>query len=110
MQIFNNEHLSSPVIAAILAAILFGASTPFAKSLIGNYSPILIAGLLYLGSGIGLMLIRVIRDRGWSNPKLRSNEWPWLFGAISFGGVLVPILLMYGLLKLVMQLLPYCLI
>ena len=100
MQIFNKVDLSSPVIAAILAAILFGASTPFAKILVCASSPILIAGLLYFGSGLGLMLIRLIRDRGWSNPKLRSNEWPWLFGAISFGGVLGPMLLMYGLTQI----------
>ena len=42
------------VVFALLAAALFGASTPFAKLLVGNLPPILLAGLLYLGSGIGL--------------------------------------------------------
>jgi hypothetical protein len=40
---------------AIASAALFGASTPFAKLLLGDgISPWLLAGLLYLGSGVGL--------------------------------------------------------
>lgn len=86
---------------ALGAAILFGASTPFAKQLIGagfaSSSPFLLAGLLYLGSGLGLALVRFIRDRGWKSTGLPAQEWPWLFGAIAFGGVLGPLLLMVGL-------------
>jgi drug/metabolite transporter (DMT)-like permease len=86
---------------ALGAAILFGASTPFAKQLIGDglttSSPFLLAGLLYLGSGIGLTVIRLIRDRGWKPVNLPNPEWPWLLGAIAFGGVLGPLLLMVGL-------------
>lgn len=84
---------------ALGAAILFGASTPFASQLIGNgiTSPFLLAGLLYLGSGLGLLLIRLLRDRGWQSAKLPRHEWPWLLGAIGFGGVLGPLLLMLGL-------------
>lgn len=86
---------------ALGAAILFGASTPFAKQLVGDgfaaSSPFLLAGLLYLGSGIGLTLIRLVRDRGWKSVDLPSHEWPWLLGAIAFGGVLGPLLLMVGL-------------
>lgn len=86
---------------ALGAAILFGASTPFAKQLIGDgfvtSSPFLLAGLLYLGSGLGLTLIRLLRDRGWKPAGLPSREWPWLLGAIAFGGVLGPLLLLVGL-------------
>lgn len=86
---------------ALGAAILFGASTPFAKQLVGDEltasSSFLLAGLLYLGSGIGLTLIRLIRDRGWQPADLLRHEWPWLLGAIAFGGVLGPLLLMVGL-------------
>jgi drug/metabolite transporter (DMT)-like permease len=85
------------IAAALIAALLFGASTPFAKLLASDMTPILLAGLLYLGSGLGLWLIRTLRDRGWSAPGLTSREWPWLLGAIACGGVLGPILLMYGL-------------
>ncbi|WP_327515777.1 DMT family transporter [Cognatazoarcus halotolerans] len=83
--------------SALLAAALFGASTPFAKLLAGEVSPVLLAGLLYLGSGVGLMLVRAIRDRGWTPSGLVRAEWPWLLGAILFGGVLGPIALLFGL-------------
>lgn len=93
--------LHRAALPALGAAILFGASTPFAKQLVGEglaaSSPFLLAGLLYLGSGVGLTLIRLIRDRGWKSADLPGHEWPWLLGAIAFGGVLGPLLLMVGL-------------
>ena len=85
------------ILAALGAALLFGASTPFAKQLAGDISPILLAGLLYLGSGIGLWVVRLIRDRGFAAPGLPARDWPWLLGAIASGGVLGPVLLMMGL-------------
>lgn len=85
------------VLYALLAAALFGASTPFAKLLIGGLSPILLGGLLYLGSGLGLGVARLIRDRGWRSSGIARAEWPWLLGAIFFGGVLGPIALLFGL-------------
>lgn len=88
---------SYSILSGLGAAILFGASTPFAKLLVGNISPILLAGLLYFGSGIGLFIVRVLRDRGWSLTGLNNTEWFWLAGAIIFGGVLGPMLLMLGL-------------
>jgi len=91
------KHLSSPVIAALGAAILFGGSTPIAKALISQTHPILLAGLLYLGSGMGLILMRLIRNKGWHNPGLLKSEGWWLIGAIAFGGIMGPVLLMMGL-------------
>ena len=85
------------ILFALLAAALFGASTPFAKLLVGELSPALLAGLLYLGSGVGLGLVRCARDRGWTPSGLRPPEWPWMLGAIGFGGVLGPVALMVGL-------------
>lgn len=86
---------------ALAAALLFGASTPLAKLLVGNMPPLLLAGLLYLGSGIGLglvLLVRCLRVPG-AGKQLRipRSELPWLLGAILFGGVLGPALLMWGL-------------
>jgi drug/metabolite transporter (DMT)-like permease len=89
--------MNASVLYALLAAALFGASTPFAKMMVGELSPILLAGLLYLGSGVGLSAARLIRDRGWQSSGLARPEWPWLLGAITFGGVLGPTLLMFGL-------------
>ena len=82
---------------ALGAAALFGLSTPLAKLLLGSVSPVLLGGLLYLGSGIGLIMVRLWRDRGWQVSGLRKGEWPWLAGAIVFGGVLGPVALMLGL-------------
>lgn len=85
------------VLYALLAAALFGASTPFAKLLTGEISPVLLGGLLYLASGIGLSVARLIRDQGWKPSGLARSEWPWLLGAIFFGGIIGPVALLYGL-------------
>lgn len=91
---------NSPAIcAALAAALLFGASTPLAKQLLRDISPMLLAGLLYLGSGIGLTAGRLLRDRGWRAPALASPDWLWLLLAIGCGGVLGPLLLMLGLAR-----------
>jgi drug/metabolite transporter (DMT)-like permease len=91
--------MNKNVLYALGAAALFGASTPFAKLLTGDMPPVLLAGLLYLGSGLGLSLARVIRDRGLRPSGLPKGEWPWLLGAIFFGGMLGPVALMFGLLS-----------
>ena len=91
--------MNSAVIHALAAALLFGASTPLAKLLTGNVPPLLLAGLLYLGSGVGLCVVRLVRDRGWQAVRLPSGEWRWLLGAILFGGVLGPVALMFGLTR-----------
>jgi drug/metabolite transporter (DMT)-like permease len=86
---------------ALLAALLFGASTPLAKLLVADISPVLLAGLLYAGSGLGLglwLLIRRLRPREPdAEASLRRRDIPWLAGAVLFGGVLGPVLLMLGL-------------
>ncbi len=87
------------VVYALAAAVLFGASTPLARLLVVETSPLLLAGLLYLGSGAGLGLARVIRDRGWLGSGMARGEWPWFLGAILFGGVLGPVALMFGLTR-----------
>ncbi|MEO7323568.1 MAG: DMT family transporter [Dokdonella sp.] len=87
--------------AALGAAALFGASTPLAKTLLTGVSPILLAGLLYAGSGAGLgvwLLIRYLRGQRSADAPLPASHWPWLGGAILFGGVLGPMLLMIGLM------------
>jgi drug/metabolite transporter (DMT)-like permease len=91
--------VNAAVLVALGAALLFGASTPFAKALVGAMSPALLAGLLYAGSGIGLWGARIVRDRGVAAATLSRGEWPWLVGAIVAGGVLGPLLLMYGLTR-----------
>ena len=90
------------VIYGLLAAALFGASTPFAKILVGQVSPVALAGMLYLGSGIGLLLCFILRAllnrRQRDKPvALTAGDVPWLSGAIVAGGIAGPVLLMTGL-------------
>jgi drug/metabolite transporter (DMT)-like permease len=85
----------SGVRAALLSAALFGVGTPLAGALLGATSPWLLAGLLYCGSGIGLGLIRLV-GRARRVTLARGDRLP-LAGAILFGGVAAPVLLMLGL-------------
>jgi drug/metabolite transporter (DMT)-like permease len=85
---------------AVIAAVLFGLSSPLAKVLIGSVNPWLLAGILYLGSGIGMSIIQLVRTFGSRKPtqiKIALREIPWLLGVIFFGGIAGPVLLMYGL-------------
>ncbi len=86
------------VAAALGAALLFGAGTPLAKALLEGIDAWVLAGLLYLGSGLGLALIR--RLRGAPAVKLPAGDWRWLAGAVFAGGVVGPVLLMAGLARL----------
>lgn len=86
---------------ALVSAALFGASTPFAKLLLGEgLSPWLLAGLLYLGSGVGLATFSIIRYASGAvsaEAPLRGADLPWLALVILSGGIIGPILLMFGL-------------
>src|SRR5689334_3510237 len=86
---------------ALTAAVLFGGSTPLAKLLVGAVSPLLLAGLLYAGSGVGLLAVLIVRRmRPGSRAPLvlpQRGEWRALAGAILSGGVAGPVALMYGL-------------
>jgi drug/metabolite transporter (DMT)-like permease len=82
---------------ALMAAALFGASTPLAKLVIGDVGPLMVAGLLYLGAGVGLAAYRVFAMQATTEAKLSRSDMPWLIGAIVFGGLLGPALLMVGL-------------
>ncbi|MBI3870446.1 MAG: EamA family transporter [Verrucomicrobia bacterium] len=89
------------VFYALLAALLFGASTPLAKSLLPQMTPLMLAGLLYLGSGVGLGAYSFLRSRrgdpSRNEAALTRKDAPWLAGAIVAGGVIGPVLLMWGL-------------
>lgn len=105
----NTKHhagLHQGVVYALLAAALFGASTPFAKSLVGQVAPVALAGTLYMGSGLGLLVFWLLRSLarraertggGAGDSALPRKDWPWLAGAIAAGGVAGPVLLMFGL-------------
>ncbi|MDI6879090.1 MAG: EamA family transporter [Desulfitobacteriaceae bacterium] len=90
----------TPMLKALFAAALFGASAPLSKLLLGEITPTLMASFLYLGSGIGLFLMRYFpgSDTRFSDEaRLTKNDWPWLIGALLAGGIAAPIVLMFGL-------------
>jgi drug/metabolite transporter (DMT)-like permease len=91
----------SGVALAIISAVLCGASTPFAKLLIGGgLDPWLLAGLLYLGSGLGLGLVHIGRrlfDVASAEAPLQRRDLPWLVLVVISGGAIGPALLMLGL-------------
>ena len=87
---------------ALGAAALFGASAPLSKLLIGAIDPWLLAGILYLGAGVGLALVH------WGRPllglasveaPLQRPDMPWLAAVVFFGGLLGPLFLMFGLAR-----------
>lgn len=81
--------------AALASALLFGAGTPLAKQLLEGVDPWMLAALLYLGSGLGLTIFRLARR---SKPvRLARRDLLPLGGAVLFGGVIGPVLLMFGL-------------
>ncbi len=83
--------------AALMSALLFGVTLPVAKRLLEDGSPLLIAGLLYLGSGAGLGLLRLVQDRAWRPTGFAGADWAWLALATALGGIVAPALLMFGL-------------
>lgn len=87
---------------ALLSALLFGLSTPAAKFLLGGIDPIMLAGLLYCGAGFGVAILRLapaLAARPARESGIGRAELPWLLGAIAAGGVLGPLLLLFGLAR-----------
>src|SRR5215831_6509478 len=92
------------ILYALASAALFGLSTPAAKVLLGTIHPAILAGLLYSGAGIGIGLLRRVRPRVFGLPTapqvpLQRKDVPWLAAAIVAGGVIGPLLLMFGLTR-----------
>jgi len=83
---------------AALSAVLFGISPVLCKLVIGDMSPFCLAGLLYLGSGIGLSFVRIGRNNGICKQLVSLSllhRWK-LLGAILAGGVIAPVCLAFG--------------
>jgi drug/metabolite transporter (DMT)-like permease len=93
----GKSELPRGVVAALAAACLFGASAPLSKLLLAEVQPVLMAGLLYLGSGVGLGAWLILRRHDRHEARLGRNDWPWLAAAVVAGGVVGPVLLMIGL-------------
>ena len=95
------DHHRVPIIQALIAALLFGASAPLAKLLLGEIEPIPLAAFLYLGSGIGLLGIiafqRINRQTSGGEANIKTADYLWLLGALLAGGVAAPITLLFSL-------------
>lgn len=86
---------------AILAAALFGMSAPFSKLLLQELSPYLMSSLLYLGAGLGMLLVYILRFRfqkEHKEAKLSREELPYVVMMILLD-IAAPIFLMLGLLS-----------
>ena len=94
--------MNAAITYALGAALLFGLSTPLAKMLVGDVHPLLLAGLLYAGSGIGLSVLIAARAalKRAATSRIawpQAADAPWLAAAILAGGIVAPVLLMFGL-------------
>lgn len=95
----SRSHLWPGVPFALASAVLFGATPPLSKLMLEAVSPFMLAGLLYLGAGVGLGIYSLVRGgtSGSDEAPLSAKDIPWLVLAIGMGGVLGPVLLMFGL-------------
>ncbi len=98
----SNWKRANPILQALIAAALFGASAPLCKLLLGEIAPIPLAAFLYLGSGVGTFFLFQFQRfqnnrRDISEAPLSRPDVPWLIGAVLAGGVAAPILLLLGL-------------
>ncbi len=85
--------------SGLAAALLFGLSTPVAKLLLPGAGPFLVAGLLYLGGGLALAAFGLLRGPGGEAP-LSRRDLPTLAAMVLAGGVVGPVLFLFGLSRL----------
>src|SRR5665647_2764671 len=87
----------TPILLALTAATLFGASVPFAQVLLAACPPVMLAALLYIGGGTAVIAGRIVRGRSTGESPLARRDYPWVAGTVLAGGFLAPVLLMLGL-------------
>ena len=93
---------SRGILIALASAVLFGVSTPFAKLLLDTVDPWMLAGLLYLGAGIGLGVLRAGQaaiGKAKGETPLTRTDLPWLALVVLSGGIAGPVFLMFGLVR-----------
>ncbi len=86
-------------LCGLSAAVLFGASAPVSKVLLPELGPLIMAGLLYLGAGLGLTLYGLVsrRSRAQRESRLTRRDLGLLAGITLSGGVFGPVLMLLGL-------------
>jgi drug/metabolite transporter (DMT)-like permease len=95
MSTLNARHYA----LALAAAGFFGASFPLSKLLLQDLGPVGLAGLLYLGCGLGVGALRLIISSRAPRREatLKKSDLGWVVGVVLAGGVAGPILLLLGL-------------
>ena len=84
---------------AVLAAALYAINAPFSKLLLEFVPPTLMAGFLYIGAGVGMMVIAFIKKVRKSEAKeqsLTKSELPYTIAMILLD-IAAPIFLLLGL-------------
>lgn len=91
--------INKSIIFAILAAALYAISTPVSKLLLQNVPPAMVAAFLYLGAGIGMgvmMLVRRKVSKTVKEERLTRSDVPYATAMVVLD-IAAPILMMYGL-------------
>lgn len=87
------------VFYAILAAVLYAINSPFSKLLLKEIPTTMMAALLYLGAGLGLVIVGTLQKRLLAKPMelpLTKKELPYTIGMVLLD-IVAPIFLMIGL-------------
>ena len=93
----SKRHIA--ISSAVLAALLFGISSPVSKIFLIEIPPTLMAALLYLGAGLGMIfisLIKRVKSKEQKEAKITKKELPFVLGMILLD-IAAPIFLMLGL-------------
>ena len=92
-------HNSKAISYAVVAALLYGISAPASKVLVVEIPPTMMAALLYLGAGIGMFIVNLIRAMSKKErieARMTKRELPFVIGMIALD-IVAPIFLMIGL-------------
>lgn len=84
---------------ALLAAVLYAINSPFSKLLLSEVSETFMAAFLYLGAGLGLFIMGVIKkisNRAEKEKPLTKKELPYTVAMVVLD-IAAPIFLMIGL-------------
>ena len=91
--------MNKAIFYAILAAALYALNAPVSKLMLKNVPPTMMAGFLYLGAGLGMALMGLVRRRtGLSKQEmhLTRKDLPFTLGMVVLD-IAAPIFLMIGL-------------
>ena len=91
---------TKPILFAVLAAALYALNSPFSKILLTGLSPTMLAALLYLGAGLGMLAVGFLQKRAGTAGKekpLTKKELPYTVGMVVLD-IMAPISLMSGLM------------